>query len=203
MFGVDGTIEMTFKVTGLNTLVNSTTFGHGGPDVLSALPYNAHQYQSLLVPYTMVQARNEQGELMAMPADIGPGTLFYRQDLLAQAGVTLDEMTTSWENFIESGMRLKQKGIYLVANASDLKDIYIRIGLQPSEGLYFNQAGESLVRSERFVRAFTLAKQAREQGLDARLQIWSNEWAESIRRGQIATQMMGPVCRASGQLDSA
>ncbi len=167
-------------------------FAHsGGLEVLSAAPYNALQYQPLLVPYTMAQAQNEQGELMAMPADIGPGSLFYRQDLLAQAGVTLEEMTTSWENFIQSGIRLKQKSIYLVANASDLKDIYIRIGLQPDEGIYFNQAGESLVRSERFVRAFTLAKQVRDQGLDARLQIWSNEWAESIRRGHIATQMMG------------
>lgn len=167
-------------------------FAHsGGLEVLSAPPYEALQYQPLFVPYTMAQAQNEQGELVAMPADIGPGSLFYRRDLLAQAGISPEEMTKSWDGFIRAGLQLKQKSIYLVANASDVKDIYIRIGLKPGEGIYFNQAGETLVRSERFVRAFTLAKQVREQGLDARLQIWSNEWAESIRRGQIATQMMG------------
>jgi multiple sugar transport system substrate-binding protein len=162
-----------------------------GLEVLSAAPYNALQYQHLFVPYTLVQAQNERGELFAMPADIGPGSLFYRSDLLAQAGISLNEMTKTWESFIHAGIKLKQKSIYLVANASDVKDIYIRIGLKPGEGIYFNQAGASLVRSERFVKAFTLAKQVRDQGLDARLQIWSNEWAESIRRGQIATQMMG------------
>lgn len=163
----------------------------GGLEELSAPPYNALQYQHLFVPYTIVQAQNDRGELFAMPADIGPGSLFYRQDLLAKAGISIADMTKTWNGFINAGTKLKQQSIYLVANASDLKDIYIRIGLKPGEGIYFNQAGECLVRSERFVRAFTLAKQVRDLGLDGRLQIWSNEWAETIRRGRVATQMMG------------
>jgi multiple sugar transport system substrate-binding protein len=178
-------------IMGLEQGFISRFVNSGGLEILSDPPYNALQYRPLFVPYTMVQAQNDRGELFAMPADIGPGSLFYRKDLLTQAGVSLDDMTKNWDSFIQAGVKLKQKSIYLVANASDLKDIYIRIGLKPGEGIYFNQAGETLVRNERFVRAFTLAKQVRDLGLDARLQIWSNEWAEAIRRGRVATQMMG------------
>jgi len=114
-------------IMGLEQGFISRFVNSGGLEILSAPPYNAFQYQSLFVPYTMVQAQNDRGELFAMPADIGPGSLFYRQDLLSQAGVSLDDMTKSWDGFIQAGVKLKQKSIYLVANASDLKDIYIRI----------------------------------------------------------------------------
>jgi len=40
-------------------------------------------------------------------------------------------------------------------------------------------------------RAFELARQARQQKLDARVSPWSNEWVEGFKRGTLATELSG------------
>ena len=78
-----------------------------------------------------------------------------------------------------------------VAHARDVKDILIRAGLQPGEGLYFDKQSKVLVATPRFARAFELARKVRQNKLDARVSTWSNEWSEGLRRGTLATQMSG------------
>jgi multiple sugar transport system substrate-binding protein len=82
-------------------------------------------------------------------------------------------------------------GAYLMAHARDMKNILIRTGIQPGEGLYFDQEGKVLVTSPRFVRAFELAREVRRHKLDARVSEWSNEWSEGFKRGTLATQLTG------------
>ena len=162
----------------------------GGLEDLSQPPYNVGQYQSRFVPYAIVQATNRSGHIVAVPTDIGPGTLLYRADLLERSGVTPHELTQSWESFVASGIKIKAStGAYLLAHARDIKDIVIRSGVGPGEGLYFDSRSNVLVTSARFVRAFELARQVRQQHLDARVGAWSNEWSEGLKRGGIATQM--------------
>jgi multiple sugar transport system substrate-binding protein len=48
-----------------------------------------------------------------------------------------------------------------------------------------------LVTSQRFVRAFELARTVRQKRLDAKVSAWSNEWSEGFKRGALATQMSG------------
>lgn len=164
----------------------------GGLEDLGAAPYNALQYQKQFARFTYPQAMSGPGRLAAIPADIGPGALFYRKDILDKAGVTEAALTQSWENYIEAGKKVKAAtGAYLLASATDLKDIYIRSSLKDGEGIYFDKAGKVLVESPRFVRAFELARAARQAGIDAKIAAWSNEWGEGFKRGQIATQMMG------------
>lgn len=164
----------------------------GGLEDLSKAPYNALQYKSKFAKFTMPQAMGGLGNVAAMPADIGPGALFYRKDVLDKAGVSEAELTKSWESYIEAGKKVKAAtGAYLLANAVDLKDIYIRSGLKDGEGIYFDAKGKTLVDSPRFQKAFELAKAARTAGIDAKIGAWSNEWAEGFKRGQVATQMMG------------
>jgi len=127
-----------------------------------------------------------------MPADIGPGALFYRKDLLDKAGVSEAELTKSWDSYIESGKKVKAAtGAYLLASAVDIKDIYIRSGLKDGEGIYFNKKGEPLINTPRFQKAFELAKAARTAGIDGKIGAWSNEWSEGFKRDKIASQMMG------------
>lgn len=164
----------------------------GGLEDLGAAPYNGLQYQKQFARFTYPQAMSGMGKLAAIPADIGPGALFYRKDILDKAGVTEAALTQSWESFIESGKKVKAAtGSYLLASANDIKDIYIRSGLKDGEGIYFDKAGKVLVDSPRFAKGFELAKAARDAGIDAKIGAWSNEWGEGFKRGQIATQMMG------------
>ncbi|MFY9512216.1 MAG: extracellular solute-binding protein [Rubrivivax sp.] len=164
----------------------------GGLDDLLKPPYDAGPQRQKFVRYTVAQATNSRGEFVAMPTDIGPGTLLYRKDLLDKAGVSEAELTRDWSGYIEAGRKIKAKtGAYLLADAADIRDIVLRTGLADGEGLYFDRSGKVLVDSPRFVRAFELGRTARQAGLDAKVVAWTNEWAAGFKQNRIATQMMG------------
>ncbi len=171
--------------------VGRFTRGNGLQD-LTHEPYRIDRLRARLVPYAYDQATTRAGAVVAMPADIGPGTMLYRTDILARAGVAAEELTQSWRSYLQAGVRIKAAtGAYLMSSAHQVKDIIIRSGLQPGQGLYFDRDSRVLVTSERFVAAFDLARQARLARLDARVVTWSNEWAEGLRRGALATELSG------------
>ena len=163
-----------------------------GLEELSRAPYELERFASRFVPYAFEQTRNRRGARVAVPTDIGPGTLLYRSDLLAKAGLGPADLTPSWEAYVEAGARIQAAtGAYLIGNAQSVKDIVIRSGLQPGEGLYFDKDSRVLVDAPRFRRAFALAREVRRRKLDAKVNAWSNEWAEGFRRGAIATDLTG------------
>jgi multiple sugar transport system substrate-binding protein len=164
----------------------------GGLDDLGKPPYDAARFRSRWVAFAYDQAVNKRGAVVAVPTDIGPGTLLYRHDLLARAGLSEADLTPTWEAYVDAGIRLKAAtGAYLISDAQTLKDIVIRSGVRPGEGLYFDSESRVLVTSPRFVRAFELARKLRRNKLDARVAAWSNEWAEGLRRGTLATELSG------------
>jgi multiple sugar transport system substrate-binding protein len=130
--------------------------------------------------------------VVAVPTDIGPGTLLYRADIMAKAGVTEAALNTSWDSYVDAGIRIKAAtGARLVGSVQQLKDIVIRSGLRAGEGLYFDAESRVLVTSPRFVRAFELARKVRRNDLDARVIAWTSDWAEGFKRGTIATDLTG------------
>ncbi|MES2934041.1 MAG: extracellular solute-binding protein [Pseudomonadota bacterium] len=164
----------------------------GGLEDLSKAPYSALPNQSKFFAFTYPQAMGHANGLAAIPADIGPGTMFYRKDLMDKAGISEADLTKSWEGYIESGKKLKTStGAYLLAHASDIQGIYIRSGLKDGQGVYFDKDGKTLVDTPRFQKAFELAKAARAAGIDAKIGAWSNEWSEGFKTNKIASQMMG------------
>ena len=164
----------------------------GGLEDLSKPPYNAGPLRSRFTRYTFPQATSTTGALAAIPTDIGPGTLLYRKDLADKAGVSEADLTRDWDSYIAAGKKIKAAtGAYLLADAGDLRDIVLRVGLKDGDGIYFDKQGNSLVDSPRFVKAFELGRAVRQAGLDARVIHWTNEWAAGFKQGHIATQMMG------------
>lgn len=159
---------------------------------LSGAPYELRRFQDRFVPYAFDQASTPAGAVLAVPTDIGPGTLLYRDDLLKKAGLAEADLTGSWTGYVDAGIRIKAAtGAYLMAHARDMKDILIRTGLEPGEGLYFDKDSRPVVTSPRFVRAFELAREVRRHKLDAKVTAWSSDWSEGFKRGGIATQMSG------------
>ncbi len=164
----------------------------GGLEDLSQSPYEMGRLADRFVPYAVRQATSRQGAIVAVPTDIGPGTLLVRSDVMTKAGVSDADLTRSWDSYVAAGIRVKQTtGAYLLAHARDMKDITIRTGVPPGEGLYFGSDSQVLVNSPRFMRAFELARQVRSNKLDARVSAWSNEWSEGFKRGTLATQLTG------------
>jgi multiple sugar transport system substrate-binding protein len=165
----------------------------GGLEDLDKAPYQFGQHAAKLVPYAMAQGRSPQQGQVAIPTDIGPGALFYRHDVLSKAKLKESDLTQSWESFIQSGQIIKNNsGAYLVAHARDVKDIVIRSGIPAGHGVYFDDQGQSIIgTAPRFKRGFEVAQKIRAQGLDAKVNAWSNEWGESLKRGTVTVQMMG------------
>lgn len=165
--------------------------GQGFED-LNKPPYNADLYKKLFTPYTIAQATSSDGRFIAMPVDIGPGTFYYRKDILDKAGINPASMMT-WNGYIEAGKKIKamDKNIFLIANAADVAWINIFATVGAGEGYYFDKSGKVIVDSPRFVRAFELAKQIRDAGLDAKIGAWTNEWYDGFKKGTVATQFSG------------
>ena len=165
----------------------------GGLENLSDAPYGVDTLAERFVSYAWQQGRYDKQGQTALPTDIGPGAMFYRQDILLKAEVKPEQLTARWEDFIQAGKQIKARtGVHLLAHARDIKDIVIRSGLNAGDGIYYDAQGQSVVgTSPRFKRAFELAKQVRQEGLDAKVNAWSNEWGEAIKRGHVAVQMMG------------
>ena len=164
----------------------------GGLEDLSRAPYRAPLYRKKFVDYTFPLAMSSSGQLIAVPTDIGPGTLVYRKDIVDKAEISESDLTDSWESFIESGKKIKAvTGVYLLSHARNIKDIVIRSNLANGEGIYFDKNKKVIVDRPRFVRAFTLAKAVRDAKLDMKLNTWSREWADSVKHGAVATQTMG------------
>ena len=164
----------------------------GGLEDLTKPPYDVARFRARFVPYAYDQATTRSGAVVAVPTDVGPGAMLHRTDILAKAGVAEAELTRSWDSYVQAGLKIKAAtGAYLVAHVQQLKDIAIRTGIRPGDGLYFDRDSRPLVTEPRFVRAFELARQVRRNKLDAKVAAWSNEWAEGFRRGTLATELSG------------
>lgn len=163
-----------------------------GLDDLAAAPFGIGRFRGRYAGFAYDQATTRSGAVVAAPADIGPGTLLYRHDLLAKARVAPEELTRSWDSYVEAGIRIKRNtGAFLISNVQSVKNILMRSGLKPGEGLYFDRDSRVLVTTPRFVRAFEVARKLRQHQLDARVGEWTNDWAEGFKRGGVATEMGG------------
>jgi multiple sugar transport system substrate-binding protein len=163
----------------------------GGFVNLSEAPYSAEQFKDGFVPYAWNQGQGADGNQYGMPIDIGPGVMYYRRDVLDSVGGDIDSVISDWDSYIEYGRQLKEKGVYLIADAGDVARIIVRTTLKDGEGLFFDADGNSLVTSDRFVNAFQLAKQIRDEGLDGQIGAWTGEWYDGFKNGTVATQLSG------------
>jgi multiple sugar transport system substrate-binding protein len=170
----------------------------GGLTDLASAPYDAGQYSNIFADYAWQQARTTDGRIVALPTDLGPGVMFYRRDRLDEVDATVDTVITDWDSYVEFGREVTRDtdgdgkdDVFLIADAGDVARAMIRGNLQPGEGVYFNANGQTLVNSDRFREAFAVAKAIRDEGLDARISAWTNEWYETFKRGTAVTHLTG------------
>lgn len=166
----------------------------GGLDDLNKAPYFAASMKNLFVDYTIAQATASDGRYVGVPADIGPGTTFYRKDILDKAGIAASELST-WEGYVNAGKKIQKfdKNIFLINSAASAANLIIRSNIPAGEGIYFGKDNNVLVGPDnaRWVKAFTIAKQIRDAKLDAKIGEWSNEWYEGFKGGTVVTQFSG------------
>lgn len=163
----------------------------GGFENLSADVYGADELKDNFVSYAWQQGQGTDGNQYAIPVDIGPGVLYYRRDILDSVGGEIDQVITDWDSYIAYGKKLKEKNVFLIADASDVAKTIVFTTVKDGDGYYFDAEGNSLITSERFVTAFETAKRIRDAGLDGQIGAWSNEWYDGFKQGTVATQLSG------------
>jgi len=163
----------------------------GGFENLSGSDYGADELEAGFVDYAWNQGKGADGNQYGIPIDIGPGVMYYRRDVLEAAGGNIDSVIKDWDSYIEYGKILKEKKVFLIADAADVAKAIVLTTVKDGDGYYFDKDGNSLITSERFVRAFTIAKRIRDEGLDGQIGAWSNEWYDGFKKGTVATQLSG------------
>lgn len=170
----------------------------GGLTDLNEAPFGASALEDQFASYAWTQASTTDGRQVAVPTDLGPGVMYYRRDHLQGADMALEQVTESWDTYIEFGRRVSgdtngdgRNDVFLVANAGDVARAIYQADIPQGEGVFFGADGEPVIDSERFRNAFSVAQTIREEGLDARIEAWTNEWYEGFKSGTVATQLSG------------
>ncbi len=210
-------IEVDLKVLSFadhhNALITALAAGSGAPDVaalevgfiakfvadgglvnLAEEPYNALEFKDQLADYALQQSTTTDERILAIPVDLGPGAMFWRRDIFDNLDINIEDVIKSWDDYIEFGRQVTRdtnNEVFLIADAADVYQVMIRSGIEDGNSIYFGPDNEVLVTTERFHNALQVAKTIREEGLDAEIGAWTNEWFQAFKSGKVATQFSG------------
>jgi len=143
---------------------------------LSAEPYNAEELAKDHFEYVKDYVRDKDGNLRALTWQATPGAVFYRRSLAKEAFGTDDPeeisaMMKDMDSFIEMGRTLKEKtGAALVPGVNDIQRLFFFNKKQPWV------VDGKLVIEDIVLEFLDVAKTLRDEGLDGKLDMWTDEW---------------------------
>lgn len=137
------------------------------------------------------QAAEKDGQVWAVPWDIGPAAVWYRSDYFEEAGIDPDAIKT-WDDYIEAGKTLQEKldGVNMVAfdaTGSDPNPSTWMILMNQLGGKYNDEDGKINFTNEENIKAMEMVKKFKDEGIvfdaanwDALMQAISNGDTASI-----------------------
>lgn len=122
-------------------------------------------------PFKWSAGSDADGALRIAPWDSGPVALYYRTDIVAEAGVDIEAVET-WDDLVAAGKLIKEKtGHTLLSTDLSAGGGFQMLLQQLGQGL-FNDAGEITVDSPESVRVLTLLKTMNDEGLIKNVRGW-------------------------------
>ena len=140
--------------------------GSGGFEDLNKPPYDAGALRTpVRAPTRSRRPPTPRASSRALPADIGPGTLLYRADLVAKAGLTEADLTQELGLVHRRRRQAQGRDRRLPAGraAPTSSTSCCAPNLPAGEGIYFDRAGKVLV-DDAALRARVRARPRRAQG---------------------------------------
>ncbi len=159
----------------------------GGLTDLNTAPFNAKQATKDIVKFALANATTTKDSLIAMPVDIAPAVLFYREDLARQAGVTMDNLP-SWDAYIDAMKKLAdtKNGVFAIEHPAAVQAIPLNGG----KGGWLKD-NKPLEPKEKFLGALELVRKVKAAGVDGDLGAWSGPWSQAYIDGKVATIVNG------------
>lgn len=134
----------------------------------------------------------EDGKIYGVPFDSGVACVFYRTDLIQEAGYTdADMQDLTWEKFIEIGKAVKEKtGVAMLSvDPSDLGPI--RMMMQSAGKWYVDADGKADIKdNEALKEALTIYKQMQDEGITITASGWDAGVA-AVNEEKVATALNG------------
>lgn len=155
-------------------------------------PYNAGRFEDDFVDYKWQHAQSIDGDQMiGLPWDIGPLSLFYRRDVFEDAGLPSEpdevyEMLNTPEGFLEASRALTIEGERW-AVAEPTTPFYGRW----SNRDFYNEDLSFRFDDQESIELIELGRQLYDEGLAAQVEAWGPEWTSMLGDGRIAMVYSG------------
>lgn len=198
-----------------NNLFTSISAGSGAPDIsmievseISKFAQAQDRFHNLndfgaqdvkgdYLEWKWQQASSVDGEFqIGLPTDIGPTTMFYRTDVMEEAGLPTDPeelaaQLSDWDAYYEAAKEIKEKTGKPIADSPEL--VYSALRDQAPEQ-YFNEEDELIIESSPYVKeAYDFTTKLLEEGLVGQNQVWTPEWGSAMADGSYATLPGAPA----------
>ncbi|UOQ48335.1 extracellular solute-binding protein [Gracilibacillus caseinilyticus] len=196
-----------------NNLFTSISAGSGAPDIsmvevsnvakfmeasdrfYNLYEYGAEEIKDKYLDWKWQQAESVDGSFqLGLPTDIGPTTMFYRTDVMEEAGLPTDpaelaaEIDT-WDAYYEAAKTIKDKTGKPISDSPELMFNAIR---DQQESQYFNEDDE-LIMEDTVKEAYDFTTKMIQEGLIGQNALWTPEWGSAMEEGSYATLIGAPA----------
>lgn len=164
--------------------------------VLTDLSAAAEPFRSEIAPFALNNGTSSKGELVAMPVDIAPVVIYYRDSLLKESGVDPSRIRNmkSWDDFLSVAGDLTRDrdgdgtiDQWAIPHAGEIGQVLLNGGKVG----WFDSTGMPLEPENRFMKSLNMVKTLRDRGLDADLSIFSGPGVGALSDGTVAMVVWG------------
>ncbi len=155
------------------------------------VPLNDKVDYSQFAPYK-VELASLNGKTYSLPFDSGATGLFYRTDLLAQAGFKAEDLQDiTWDRFIEIGKEVEAKTGKKMIDADIADAGIVRIMLQSAGSWYFTPDGQPNIADNAVLKAaLTTYQKILQSGIYKPVSGW-NDYTAGFIGGDVASVYTG------------
>lgn len=161
----------------------------------------AKDIESNYLDWKWKQATSIDGSFqIGLPTDVGPTVVYYRTDLVEQAGLPSDPQgfgaaIDTWDKFAAVAKQFKDKTGKPFADLTDL--VYNGVRDQSADEIYFSKADGSFIgdTNPQVKKAFDFTVKGIQEGWIGNWLLWSPEWNQATNDGGFAV-MLGPAWMA-------
>ncbi|MDL4840312.1 ABC transporter substrate-binding protein [Aquibacillus rhizosphaerae] len=209
-----------------NNLFTAVSAGSGAPDIAmieisniakfmqaSDQFYNLNDYgagdvAANFLDWKWEQAQNVDGTFqLGLPTDIGPTTMFYRTDVMEEAGLPTDREEVAaeidtWDAYYDAAKTIKEETGKPIADSPEMVFNAMRDQLDQQ---YFNEDDE-LIIEDTVKEAYDFTTKMIEEGLIGQNALWTPEWGTAMAEGSYATMPGAPgwmVANVKGNAEDA
>ncbi|MEF2967881.1 extracellular solute-binding protein [Paenibacillus sp. M1] len=199
-----------------NNLTTALSAGSGAPDIFmleiafmerfisnqdkfyNLYDLGAKDIEGNYLDWKWKQATSVDGSFqLGLPTDIGPTVVYYRSDLVGEAGLPTDPDQFSaaidtWDKFATVGKDYTAKTGKPFTDLTDL--VYNSVRDQSDGQIYFNKEDGSFIgeTNPQVKKAYDFTVRGIQEGWIGNWILWSPEWQNAINKGDFAV-MLGPA----------